>query len=48
MLLAGVPPFHDKSEPRLLRSIIAGKFSMEDSVWTPVSVLLMDHSKAGL
>ncbi|KAI3424231.1 hypothetical protein D9Q98_009587 [Chlorella vulgaris] len=54
MLLAGVPPFHDKSEPRLLRSIIAGKFSMEDSVWTPVSneakelvsqLLVVDPSK---
>ena len=36
MLLAGVPPFHDKSEPRLLRSIMAGKYSLDDPVWEEV------------
>ncbi|PRW61339.1 Pkinase-domain-containing [Chlorella sorokiniana] len=37
MLLSGMPPFYDKSEPRLLRSIISGKFSFKDPVWEPVS-----------
>ncbi|EFN53608.1 hypothetical protein CHLNCDRAFT_32147 [Chlorella variabilis] len=37
MLLAGVPPFHDKSEPRLLRSIMAGKYSLDDPVWEEIS-----------
>jgi hypothetical protein len=36
MLLAGTPPFHDKSEPRLLRSIMAGKYSLRDPVWQKV------------
>lgn len=36
-LLTGMPPFYDKSEPRLLRSIMAGKFSFKDPVWEPVS-----------
>ncbi len=34
--LAGMPPFYDKSEPRLLRSIMSGKFSFKDPVWEPV------------
>ena len=32
-----MPPFYDKSEPRLLRAIMAGKFSFKDPVWEPVS-----------
>ena len=37
MLLSGMPPFYDKSEPRLLRRIMAGQFSFRDAVWEPVS-----------
>jgi calcium/calmodulin-dependent protein kinase I len=37
MLLAGVPPFHHASEPKLLRAIMAGKYDLTDPVWEPVS-----------
>ncbi|KAL4424182.1 hypothetical protein ABPG75_001483 [Micractinium tetrahymenae] len=37
MLLAGLPPFHDASEPRLLRAIMSGKYSFGDPVWKEVS-----------
>lgn len=36
MLLAGIPPFHDASEPRLLRAIMSGKYSFADPVWKEV------------
>jgi len=36
MLLAGLPPFHDSSEPRLLRKIMKGQFSFQDAVWQEV------------
>lgn len=37
MLLSGRPPFWDDSQPRMLRNIVAGKFSFSDSVWKGVS-----------
>lgn len=44
MLMSGTPPFYDSSEPRLLRAIMAGKFSFKDKVWEPVSPLCASAS----
>ncbi|PSC74088.1 CAMK CAMK1 kinase [Micractinium conductrix] len=45
MLLAGLPPFHDASEPRLLRAIMQGKYSLADPVWEEVSAEAKDLIK---
>lgn len=42
MLLAGLPPFYDASEPRLLRAIMKGQYSFSDPVWEEVSAPAKD------
>ncbi len=37
LLSGGEPPFSDPSQPRLLRTIVAGKFSFDGPVWKKVS-----------
>ncbi|PRW57463.1 serine threonine kinase [Chlorella sorokiniana] len=37
MLLSGQPPFSSTSHPRLLRSIVAGRFSFEGPAWKRIS-----------
>ncbi|KAL4853796.1 Calcium/calmodulin-dependent protein kinase type 1 [Chlorella vulgaris] len=54
LLLSGVPPFSDPSEPRLMRAIAGGKYSFDDPAWEEVSkeakelvsqLLVVDPSK---
>ncbi|KAI3424232.1 hypothetical protein D9Q98_009588 [Chlorella vulgaris] len=54
LLLSGVPPFSNPSEPRLMRAIVGGKYSFDDPAWEEVSneakelvsqLLVVDPSK---